>query len=122
MLVEVVAARARRAERDARVVDDDGHVAQLGGDPRDLRVVGDVQRDRHDVRIGDRRHVARAGVDLGGAGVQQRAGEGLPETAVGTGDEGDGSFDVHGDAAPEEKGCVMQPTLAGARALAHEPA
>jgi hypothetical protein len=87
--VEGVLGEERGAGGDPCVVDHDRHVAQRLGGSGDLCGIGDVERNRERPR---RRHglrIARPGVDLAGAGVEQAAHEGGAQAAVGTGDEHD---------------------------------
>ena len=71
---------------DAGVVDDELHVVELPATRRDPVEIGDVELDRHNAWIGDGRDVARRGVDLRGAALEQRVGERLADPAVCSGD------------------------------------
>jgi hypothetical protein len=73
----------------AGVVHDDLDVREALGRRGDLRGVGDVERDRVQPRVGDRRDVADAGVDARRPAVQQLLGDRPPDAPVGARDERD---------------------------------
>jgi hypothetical protein len=77
-----------RAGPDAGVVDEQRGVASDRGRLRDRVLVGDVQAERRDARDLNALGVARRGVHLLGAALEQLHDELTPEPAVGAGDDG----------------------------------
>src|SRR6185503_5466415 len=83
------------AGRDAGVVDQQPDVGRRGGRFGDLPRVGDVERERDDAVEVDGARIARGGVDLGRAALEQLLREVAADAAVGAGDQRGAAFDVH---------------------------
>lgn len=98
------AGRAFRAEHEAAVgdsgvVDEQGDVGSFGCGGGNLVRVGDVERQRLDdggVSVDEVLHRLRipgGGVDLLGAGLDERFDVGAADAAIGSRDESDGALD-----------------------------
>jgi hypothetical protein len=85
------------------VVDQQGDVAATTGRIGHILGGGDVQLDGYDVGVGHIHKMAGTGIDLACPPSGQRVGERLPEAAVGPGDEGHGTGNLH-DLAPFSRG------------------
>ena len=83
---------------DAGVVHEDRDVGALRRGRIDRRLVGDIEMDRLDMRVGQA-HLgvgdARRRVHLGDTGIDERLGGGLADFATGTRDEDDCSAEIH---------------------------
>ena len=77
---------------------------QLRSGRGDVGRGGDVELHGDDAGVVEAVEVARAGVHLGRASVEERAAERGAEASVGAGDEGDGSFDLHVGSPVEGRG------------------
>jgi hypothetical protein len=73
-----------------------GDARALVGHPGDALGIGDVESDRSHTGLGNGGRIARRPVDPGRAPADQLPGEHLAEPAVGTGDRGHRSVDLHG--------------------------
>ncbi len=86
--LDAVLAEETRAADDAGIVDHERDVAEIARRGRHLLGLGDVEPDRLDARLLDRRGIARGRIDLARAAGEQRLGEGKAEAAIGAGHEG----------------------------------